>query len=144
MRVLRAAIAVAVFTLGGLLIASPVSAQASQISLGKATLGPEGATVVVPVTVVCDVGLNIAGVFVYVMQSTGNTLAQAYGQDYSYNPTACTGAPQTYVVVAYDNGSVAFKRGGAAVTASVYTYDPATNTYSSNTVGPVEVRLSSK
>jgi len=144
-RILRAATVVVLFTLGGLLIASPVSADASQLSIGNVTLGPQGATVVVPVTIVCDVGLNIYGVNVTVAQSTGRTLAQAYGYFNIYpGPAACTGAPQTFVVVAYAYGSLAFKKGGAGVTASVSTYDPTTNNGFFSSVGPVDVRISSK
>ena len=82
MRSLRVGIAaligVAVFS-----VPSAASAQVTDVSVTAVQLGPEGATVDVPVTVVCDVGYGIVGVSVTVAQSTGHKLATAGGTSFS-------------------------------------------------------------
>ncbi|MDP9332145.1 MAG: hypothetical protein M3Q30_02355 [Actinomycetota bacterium] len=141
MRVLRAFIIVIV-ALGVLLVASPASAQVSQISFGQPRLGPEGASVVIPMTVVCDVGFNLAFGDVGVSQSSGHKLASAFGFfSNNYPGVPCTGAPQAITIRAFDFSPYAFKLGSAAAFADVTVFNPVTGDLITKTTDPQVVRI---
>ena len=143
MRVLRAVIVIVV-ALGGLFVAaSPASAQLDQVSLGQPTLGLEGATLLVPLTVVCDPDFNFAFASVSLAQSTGLKLAQGQGTfSTSFPGVPCTGAPQTYTVVVKDFSAFAFKQGKAAATVTqAAVFNPVTSEFDSVSVGPQQLRI---
>ena len=144
MRFLRTGITT-VMAVGVLLIASPASAQIDDISMGQPRLGLEGASVIIPVTVVCDLGFNVAFGDASVAQSTGHRLAQGTGfftNDFPGVP--CTGTAQTLEVVVPSAGPVAFKQGSAAASASVTVFNPATFDLITETVDSQSVRITKK
>src|SRR6478736_12924 len=101
MRIFRVVLVVVMVALGGLVVASPASAQVSQLSIGQPHLGPQGASVVVPVNVVCDVGLNVAFGNANVVQSSGHRLVQGGGSLFNEFPgVPCTGTLQTFAIEA--------------------------------------------
>ena len=82
----------------------------------EATLGPEGATLTVPVTVNCDSGFG--SVSVTVSQSSGHRLAQGSGQML----VSCTGSDETVQVPVGNFPAVnAYKKGRATASATVFT-----------------------
>lgn len=125
MRSLRVGIA-ALIGVAVFFVPSAASAQVASVSVGTPRLGPEGATLEVPVTVVCDVGINITSVNVTVDQSTGQKLATGIGFVTTAFPgTPCTGGPQTMTVpVRVGFSSFAFKQGKATVTGGLNLFDP--------------------
>lgn len=125
MRGLRTAVAAAV---GAAALAVPAGAiaQISSISIGDGQLGPEGASVSVPVTVQCDPGWNLAFVGVSVAQSSGHKLAQGSGFFSENFPGVPCDSPTTATVSVSDTSPFAFKQGGAAASAEVEVFDPTT------------------
>ena len=78
MRYLRIVI-VSAIAVGALVVPSSAAAQISSISIGRAQLGPQGASLSVPVTVQCDSGWTLNFVSVSVAQKSGRFLAQGSG-----------------------------------------------------------------
>jgi hypothetical protein len=100
----------------------------------EATLGPEGATLTVPVTVNCGVG-EFGFVTVTVVQATGHRLAQGSGG----TPLTCTGSDQPLTIqVGNFPGVNAYKKGSASVSGTVV--NPFTGGLSAS-AGPQEIRL---
>ena len=142
MRVFRMVLVVVMVVLGGLVVASPASAQVTQLSIGQPHLGPQGASVVVPVNVVCDVGLNLAFADASVVQSSGHRLAQGSGTFFNDFPgVPCTGALQTFAVEVRTFGPFAFKQGKASATVSLNVFDPVSGQLFAESVGPQDVRI---
>lgn len=141
MRNLRAAIITALVG-AALAVPSSALAQIDSLSISDGQLGPEGATVVVTLTVQCQPGWNIAFGSVSVAQSIGHKLVQ--GSGFFSNPfpgVPCTGAPQSQTVTASTFGPLAFKQGKAAATGSLAVFDPSTGTLVSESIGPEAIRL---
>ena len=119
MRSLRVGIA-ALIGVVVFLVPSAASAQVTDVSVAAVQLGPEGASVVVPVSVVCDVGYGIVAASVSVAQSTGHKLTTAGGQLFGFSAIPCTGGPQDITVTARIFSSPwAFKQGKATVDGNV-------------------------
>jgi hypothetical protein len=100
-----------------------------------ATLGPEGATVTVPVTVNCDPDDygSYGYVTVTVAQASGHRLTQGSGQA----SVPCTGSDETVdVQVGNFPGVNTYKKGKATASASIFTYD------GSISAGPQEIQIS--
>jgi hypothetical protein len=99
-----------------------------------ATLGPEGATVTVPVTVNCDPDPygSFGYVTVTVAQASGHRLAQGSGS----TSVPCTSSDETVdVQVGNFPGVNTYKKGRATASASIYTYD------GSSSAGPQEIQI---
>ncbi len=128
--------------LGGsaILVPGTASAQVNTFQIGtNAKLGPEGATVSVPVTVNCDPGL-IAFPTVNLSQSTGHRLVQGSGG--SYQSIDCTGSDQTVnVQVGNYPGVTAWKQGRASASGQLSLYDPSTFELYSASAEPAEIRI---
>jgi hypothetical protein len=142
MRLLRAAVFAVLVTAG--LVAAPTaaSAQIDSVTIGTPRLGPEGGSVTVPVTTVCDQGFNVAFADVTLAQSTGHRLATGFGEAVNPFPgVPCTGAPQTLVVTVDADANIPFKQGKAAVRATMFVFNPETFDLPSETVGPVATRI---
>jgi hypothetical protein len=115
MRYLRIVI-VSVIAVLALVVPSGAAAQITSISIGRAQLGPQGASLSVPVTVQCDSGWTLDSVFVSVAQRSGRFLAQ--GSGFASWGAPCVG-PGTIIVPVTNFSFVAFKKGNAAATAQV-------------------------
>jgi hypothetical protein len=115
MRYLRIAMLSAI-TVGALVVPSLAAGQISSISIGQAQLGPQGASLSVPVTVQCDSGWTLEFVGVTVAQKSGHFLAQ--GSGFAPWGAPCVG-PGTRVVHVTNSSFVAFKKGSAVATANV-------------------------
>lgn len=141
MRVVRAGIVAAVAACV-LVIPAAASAQVDQVSIGDPQLGPEGASVSVPLTIVCDVGYNIAFGDVSVAQSTGHKLALGFGSFSNDFPgVPCTGASQTVTATVTTATSFAFKQGKASGSADVSVFNPVTGDLPTESVGPQAIRI---
>ena len=136
MRYLRALTIAAALTVG-LLLPSGASAQINTFQLGTdAQLGPEGATVTVPVIINCDAG-QFGFLSVTVAQSTGHRLAQGS----VFSNIACTGPEQTLeAVVANFPGVNAYKKGRASASATITLSGP-TGSFAAD-AGPQEIHIS--
>lgn len=122
MRYLRIVLVSAVVGVA-LVVPSGAFAQISSVSIGQAQLGPQGASLLVPVTVQCDSGWTLSGVSVSVAQKAGHFLAQGFG--FASWGAPCVG-PGTRVVRVPNESFVAFKNGTASVTANVAVQNQAT------------------
>jgi hypothetical protein len=101
---------------GALVVPSVATAQISSITIGQASLGPQGASLSVPVTVQCDFGWTLEFVSVSVAQKSGRFLAQ--GSGFASWGAPCVG-PGTIVIPVTNSSFVAYKKGSAAATANV-------------------------
>jgi hypothetical protein len=106
---------------GALVVPSAAAAQISSISIGQAQLGPQGASLSVPVTVQCDSGWTLDFVNVSVAQKSGRFLAQ--GSGFASWGAPCVG-PGTIVVPVTNSSFVAYKKGSAVATANVGVVGP--------------------
>ena len=94
----------------------PVAASAaiSRLDLGsRATLGPEGAFVSVPVTYQCDFFDGTIFISVQVTQTRGNRTANGSG----FFQGSCTSSPQTALVEVQSFTGVPYHRGSAVARA---------------------------
>jgi len=108
-------------------------------SLGQ--LGPEGATVTVPLIVNCDPGAFVSGVAVMVVQSTGSRPTQGSGPTTVPDPTVCTGSDQTLsVTVGIQLPIFPFKQGKASASGVVSVFSPDPGNLTVN-LGPQEIRI---
>src|SRR5207248_6152885 len=82
----------------------------------QAQLGPQGASLSVPVTVQCDSGWTLSFVNVSVAQKSGRFLAQ--GSGFASWGAPCVG-PGTIVIPVTNSSFVAYKKGSAVATANV-------------------------
>jgi hypothetical protein len=139
MRYLRSAM-VAVISAAALVLPSSALAQITSVSVGNAQLGPEGASVSLPVTVQCEPDWNLAFADVSVAQATGHKLAQGSGFFSEPFPGVPCSTPVTLTITVSDFSSFAFKQGGAAATATVDVFNPATFGFSTQTVTQ-EIRI---
>jgi hypothetical protein len=130
MRYLRIVI-VSAIAVGALVVPSGAAAQITSISIGRAQLGPQGASLSVPVTVQCDSGWTLDSVFVSVVQRSGRFLAQ--GSGFASWQAPCVG-PGTIIVPVTNFSFVAFKKGNAAATASVGVVNQTTFNFFTKTV----------
>jgi hypothetical protein len=133
MRCLRAAV-VAAISVGALVVPASGIAQIRSISIGNATLGPQGASVSLPLTVQCDPGWNLAFTNASVAQSTGHKLAQGSGFFFENFPGVPCSTPVTVTLTVGDTSSFAFKQGKAASTATVTVFNPSTFSFATQTV----------
>ncbi len=123
---------VAAIAVGAIVVPASAVAQITSISIGQAQLGPQGASLSVPVTVQCDFGWNLGSVNVNVVQKSAHFLAQGNGfADWFGAP--CVG-PGTRIVTVTDYGVIAFKPGKAAATANVFVSNPTTSGFFNKTV----------
>jgi hypothetical protein len=103
----------------------------------EATLGPEGATLTVPVTVNCDSG-QYGWLSVTVAQGTGHRLAQGSGM----TSFTCDGSDQTVAVPVGNFPAVnAYKKGKASASGTVSVWDPYTWLTSTASAGPQEIQI---
>jgi hypothetical protein len=135
MKSLRGLPAVAALALA---LALPGSAFAAinKYEIGSsAKLGPEGASLTVPVTVNCDEG-DGGFLTVTVSQTTGHRLAQGSGS----SMVTCTGSDQT-LAVAVGNfpGVNAYKKGRASASGTIDTFSM--NGSDTATAGPQPIQL---
>ncbi|HYN93772.1 MAG TPA: hypothetical protein VES42_07975 [Pilimelia sp.] len=116
MRKLTTATALLTLPVLALLGSAPASAAASAtFDLTSATLVARGAAVDLGVTVTCPAG-DWGYVSAAISQRSGSSVAHGTGSSSFF----CTGAPQTMTLRAVAQpGGVVFKRGEAAVTASL-------------------------
>jgi len=141
MRYLRAAIVSAIAT-AALAVPSSALAQIDSLSVSDARLGPEGATVVVTLTVQCQPGWNIAFGDVSVAQATGHKLAQGSGSFFNNFPgVPCTGAPQSQDVTASTFTSFAFKQGKATATGNLSVFNASTGSLVTESTGAQPIRI---
>jgi hypothetical protein len=135
---LRTALVAAVLTVA-LIVPSTASAQVATGRIGTtAQLGPEGATVIVPVIVNCLPNFVMHVSSVNVVQSSGKRLTQGFGG--SSPDIACTGTDQTVSVTVTTFSAVPFKQGRAAASGSVFTINPA-GFFVNVDFGPQEIRI---
>jgi hypothetical protein len=134
---LRAAMVAVALTVA-FIVPSTASAQINRLEVAAtAQLGPEGATVTVPVIVNCDPGFT-ATVFVTVAQSTGGRLAQGTGGANAQ----CTGFDETVnVVVASSPGVFAYKQGKASATGTLSVFNPDTGESALVSTEPQQIRI---
>lgn len=125
-----------------------VAAAAPTVSVAPTgQLGPERATAVIRLTVTCDPGATNPGAYVSIAQTTGDRLLEGGGGNggtFGGDPIVCDGAPQLVPITVAPNFVSGvplrpFKRGGAAVTATVSELGP--SGYLSASAGPQEIRL---
>jgi hypothetical protein len=139
----RRAIAAVTATVA-LSVPSTALAQIDSLSVSGGRLGPEGASVVARMTYQCQVGLFLFSGNVDIAQSTGFKLAQGSGNFFNPN-VPCTGDPQTQDVAVEASGPFAFKPGKATATSfSLTVIDPATFSFSTESGGPVPIRITKK
>ncbi len=131
MRDLRIAMMSAVAVVAALVVPTSAFAQISSISIGQAQLGPQGASLSVPVTVQCDSGWTLNFVSVSVAQRSGRFLAQ--GSGFTSWGAPCVG-PGTIVVPVTNSSFVAFRQGSASVTANVAVVNQTTFNFFTKTV----------
>ena len=122
---------VSAIAVGALVVPSSAVAQISSISVGRAQLGPQGASLLVPVTVQCDSGWTLNFVSVSVAQKSGRFLAQ--GSGFASWGAPCVG-PGTIIVSVTNSSFVAFKKGSAAATANVGVVNQTTFSFFTKTV----------
>jgi hypothetical protein len=119
MRYLRATMVAACVT-GAVAVPAGATAQTNSVQLGSAPLGPQRASVTVPVTVRCDPGWNVQFISVNVVQEHGDWLAQGAG---FFNSQLFPGNPCsngfTWGVTVPDSSIRAFAIGEAFATANV-------------------------
>jgi hypothetical protein len=136
MRYLRTALVAAAAT-AAFMVTSTASAQINTAQIGTtAQLGPEGATITVPVTVNCDVGF-VASSGLIVFQSVGNRLNSGSGSP--PNPTTCTGFDQTLSVPVLAC-CFPFKQGRAIASGTMFVFNPMGEAVTV-TLGPQEIRI---
>jgi len=144
MRYLPAALVAATAT-AALLAPSSALAQIESLSISQARLGAEGADVVVTMTYQCQTDYNVAFGDATVTQSRGNKLVQGSGSFVNDFPgVPCTGSPETREVVVTTFGSIPYKQGKAAVSANLSVFNPTTGTLTSESSGPLEIRITHK
>jgi hypothetical protein len=137
MRYLRGLTVAAALALA-LVLPGSAPAAISTFQIGtEASLGPEGATVTVPVIVNCDAG-QFGFLSVTVSQSTGHRLAQGSGGA----TVACTGSDQTVAIeVGNFPGVNAYKQGRASASGTLQVVDPSTGQSFEAIAGPQEIRI---
>jgi hypothetical protein len=137
MRYLRTAMVAVVLT-AAFIAPSAASAQIATARTGTtAQLGPEGASVHLPVTVNCTAGF-LAFLNVRVDQSTGSRLATAGGS----SVFLCSGSDQTMTVNVVTFSTVPYKQGKATARALLEVTDPVTGEIvASVEVGPQQIRI---
>ena len=136
MRYLRAGL-VAGALMVALILPSAASAQINTFQIGSpAQLGPEGATVNVPVTINCEPGFE-GGVDVFIRQAQGKRLIDGSGSA----GVICTGENQTVIVVVQSGSGIRFKQGSAAASASMFLFNPSTNRFTSARIDPQAIRI---
>jgi hypothetical protein len=141
MRYLRAVVLVAIAT-APVAVPSSALAQVDSLSVSDARLGPEGATVVVTLTVQCQPGWNIAFGDVSVAQSSGHKLAQGSGSFANAFPgVPCTGAPQSQDVTVSTSTSFAYKQGRATAIGNLTVFNPSTSSFVTESTGPQPLRI---
>jgi hypothetical protein len=130
---------VAVVLTAAFIAPSAASAQLATARTGTAQLGPEGATVIVPVIVNCVPNFLMHVSSLNVVQSTGSRLTQGFGGE----PTdiACTGTDQTVSVTVGTFSAAPYKPGKASASGSVFLFDPSTGFFVSVNFGPQEIRI---
>ena len=134
---------VTAIAVGAFLVPSSAVAQITSVSIGRALLGPQNASISVPVTVACDAGWNLSSVDLNVVQSNAGRLAQGSGfiQEPFPNGTPCASPLTNQATV--DTTIFAFKQGGASVTADVAVVNPSTGNFFDKTVTE-PIRISKK
>ena len=119
MRFLRMAMAAAALTVA-LVIPSTASAQINTFQIGStAQLGPEGASLTVPVTINCEAG-STGDVGLDIRQAQGKRLIDGNG----FESVTCTGENQTVIVLIRNNTGSRFKQGSAAANGVLFITAP--------------------
>jgi hypothetical protein len=136
---LRTALVAAVLTVA-FIVPSAASAQVNTVGTGTtAQLGPEGATVIVPVIVNCLPNFVIGSANLGVVQSSGKSLTQGFGG--VSTSIACTGTDQTVSVTVTTFSAAPYKQGRASASGSVFVIDPSTGFFVNVDFGPQEIRI---
>jgi hypothetical protein len=135
MRFLRTAL-VAAALMAAIIVPNTASAQINSFQIGDgAQLGPEGATVAVPVIVNCSADF-FGTAAVGVAQSTGKRLMRGDGQ-ISF---VCSGSDQTLSVTVFAS-EFPYKQGRASATAGLSVFDPVTFQQFNTERPPQEIRI---
>lgn len=120
-----------------LVIPSTASAQINTFQIGSpAQLGPEGASLNVPVTINCDPGFE-GNVDVDIRQAQGKRLIDGSGSA----GVTCTGLDQTLIVVVRSGSGIRFKQGSAAASGFLDVFNPSTGQFSGASVDPQAIRI---
>ena len=138
MRPIRLVIAVAV-ACAALLAPSSALAQIDSVSAGNATLGPDGASLTLPLIVQCDPEFTFFGAFGDVLQRKGNRLIRGSGSVFPFPTTACTGQPQTFTMQVSNFSPFRFQNGRGTVTVTVGVQSP--SSFVVQTFGPLDIRI---
>jgi hypothetical protein len=107
-----------------------------QVVGDTAQLGPEGATVAVPVIANCSAGF-FGTTRADVRQSTGKLLNTGFGFGENF---VCTGTDQLFSVTVFAS-AFPYKQGKASVIAGMTATDPVTFQNFDTAVGPLEMRI---
>ena len=142
MRPIRLVIAVAV-ACAALVVPSSALAQIDSVSAGDATLGPDGASLTLPIIVQCDPGFTFIGVLGDVFQRKGNRLIRGSGSVFPFPAVACTGQPQTFTMEVSNFSPFRFQNGRGTVTVTVGLTSP-TGGLVIQTFGPFDIRIRNK
>ena len=133
MRYLRAGL-VAGALMVALILPSAASAQINTFQIGpQAQLGPEGASLTVPVTINCD-PFFVGSADVTIRQAQGKRLIDGSGG----TGVTCDGLDQTVVVTVQSLSGVRFKQGSAAASGFMFLFGPSTVSAS---IGPQPIRI---
>lgn len=118
-----------------LLLAVAASAAISRLDLGsEAQLGPEGASVMIPVTFQCDVSDGLICIDAQVTQTRGNRIANGSGSAQA----SCTFGPQTVLIEVQSFTGVPYRQGRAVARAFAQTLSGSTSSD-----GREEIRIAS-
>ena len=118
MRPIRLVIAVAV-ACAALFAPSSALAQIDSVTIGDATLGPDGASLTLPVIVQCEPGSTFYGTIGDVFQRKGNRLINGSGSVFPFPAPACTGEPQTFAIPVSNFSPFRFQNGRGSATVTV-------------------------
>ena len=140
----RAALLVCILSVVVLLASGCAPNPVQRVTFGDATLGLEGASVRLTVTVTCQRGWNLAFGFVHVAQNNDGRLAQGFGSFSNEFPgVPCTGSAQTMSILVRNSSPWAFRRDDAAADAEIDVFNQTTGSLVTKVVDPVEILIRS-
>jgi hypothetical protein len=113
-------------------------------SFGDATLGLQGASITVPLTVTCQQGWNVAFGNAHVAQANRGRLAQGFGSfENTFPGVPCTGQPQAFSILIPNSSPWAFARGEAEADGIVNVFNEAAGELVFKTIDPQEIEIRS-
>lgn len=139
---IRGALVVSALATVMLLIPGCTFGPISRLSLGDASLGLQGASATVPLSLTCNTGWNIAFASVNLAQANGSRLAQGSGVfENAFPGVPCTGKRQTVIVTVFNTSPWVFRQGEAAVSGEADVFNPVTNELFAKSLGPEENQI---